>query len=90
MRTHTTLINTYEAYEAENCGTEWNSHSFLNPRSLRSAKDIREQLGDKMLRLGLDLQSGGAHPVKRSQCLVAGYLSRGSKNAKALLHSLAG
>jgi pre-mRNA-splicing factor ATP-dependent RNA helicase DHX15/PRP43 len=71
---HMTLIITYEAYEAENCNAEWCSHNFLNPRSLRSAKEIRQQLEDKMLRLGLDLQSGGVdRSDKVRQCLVAGY-----------------
>lgn len=71
---HLTLINAYDAYEAEGCNVEWCNQNFLNPRSLKSAKEIRQQLEDKMLKLGLELIPGEALRSERvRQCLVAGY-----------------
>jgi len=50
---HLTLITVFDCYqEAENKG-EWCAANFLNPRSLRAAGLVRDQLREKMEKLGI-------------------------------------
>lgn len=54
---HLTLLNVYHAYKANNEDTNWCWDNFINHRTLKSADNVRSQLGRIMKRLNLPLLS---------------------------------
>lgn len=74
---HTTLLNVYHAYKTNNGDQNWCYDNFLQSRALKSADDVRNQLGRIMDRYGLrklsnDWNSREYYPNIR-KALVAGY-----------------
>jgi pre-mRNA-splicing factor ATP-dependent RNA helicase DHX15/PRP43 len=74
---HTTLLNVYHAYKTNNGDQNWCYDNFLQSRALKSADDVRNQLGRIMDRYGLrklsnDWNSREYYPSIR-KALVAGY-----------------
>ena len=71
---HLTLIKVFEAYKKEGSRNDWCSHNFINPRSMRAAAEIREQLLVKFQRLGLQVISEEAKRSERiRKCIVSGF-----------------
>jgi pre-mRNA-splicing factor ATP-dependent RNA helicase DHX15/PRP43 len=71
---HLTLIRVFEAYVKEGMRHEWCSSNFVNPRSMRAAAEIREQLLTKFLRLGLELVSEENKKSERvRKCVTSGF-----------------
>lgn len=74
---HTTLLNVYHAYKLNNGDQSWCYDNFLQSRALKSADDVRTQLGRIMDRYGLrklstDFNSREYYPNIR-RALLAGY-----------------
>ena len=75
---HTTLLNVYHAYKRDGEGDQsWCSRNFLNPRSLKSADDVRSQLQRIMERSSLKLSSPkfgtSAYYTSIKQAMISGY-----------------
>lgn len=54
---HLTMLNAYHAYKQKDNNADWCFKNFLNSRSLKSSDDIREQLKQIMVKLGLKMNS---------------------------------
>ena len=74
---HLTLLNAYNAFKQKGDSQDWCYQNFLNYRSLKAADDIREQLKQIMIKIGLSMAS--AEPgtdnyyVNIKKCLLSGY-----------------
>lgn len=52
-----TLLNAYHAFKQKGESQDWCFQNFLNYRSLKAADDIREQLKQIVIKVGLSLNS---------------------------------
>lgn len=70
---HLTLVAVYDAFlEAENKG-EWCAVNFINPRSMRAAGLVREQLEQKMLTQGIEFVDDPRHVSEHlRKCVLYG------------------
>jgi len=77
---HLTLLNAYHAFKQKKENQEWCYQNFLNYRSLKSADDIREQLKQIMVKLGLKLVSTDFNSAQYyeniKKCIIAGYFTQ--------------
>jgi len=70
-------LNAYNAFKQKGDSQDWCYQNFLNYRSLKAADDIREQLKQIMIKIGLSMAS--AEPgtdnyyVNIKKCLLSGY-----------------
>ena len=58
---HLTLLTVFNCYQEADNKAEWCSANFINPRSLRAAGLVREQLQQKMMQLGLEFVDDPRH-----------------------------
>ena len=80
---HMTLLTTYQAYlemkksmEGEGEVTRWCRENFLNPRSLKSAESVRQQLERINIRLGVPIENSANlkdKSVSVRKALLSGY-----------------
>lgn len=75
---HLTLLNLYHAYKKDGINDQaWCHRNYVNPRSLKSADDVRSQLQRIMERLGLKLCSPKfgtpSYYISIRKALVSGY-----------------
>jgi pre-mRNA-splicing factor ATP-dependent RNA helicase DHX15/PRP43 len=74
---HMTLLNAYHAYKQNGEDSDWCYQNFLNQRSLKSADNVRSQLGRICSRLGVQLVStdfnSKEYYVNIRKALVSGY-----------------
>lgn len=74
---HMTLLNAYHAYKQNGEDSDWCYQNFLNQRSLKSADNVRSQLGRICSRLGVQLVSTDFNSkdyyVNIRKALVSGY-----------------
>ena len=74
---HLTLLNAYHAYKQNGEDSDWCYQNFLNQRSLKSADNVRSQLGRICTRLGVQLVStdfnSKEYYVNIRKALVSGY-----------------
>jgi len=74
---HLTLLNAYHAYKQNGEDSDWCYQNFLNQRSLKSADNVRSQLGRICSRLGVQLVStdfkNKDYYVNIRKALVSGY-----------------
>jgi len=77
---HLTLLNVYHAFKQKNEDQNWCKENFLNYRSLKSAGDIRNQLQQLMVKLGMKLVSpdfnSSQYATSIKKCLIAGYFTQ--------------
>lgn len=74
---HLTLLNVYHAYKQSGEDSDWCYQNFLNHRSLKSAENVRSQLGRICNRLGIELISTDFNSkdyyMNIRKALVSGY-----------------
>lgn len=88
---HLTLLNVYECFEdterqgGQNKTSKWCRSSYLNYRSLQSAKSVRAQLGRIMERKGLRIVSSPPshkkHEERIKKSLARGFFMQAAKRA---------
>jgi pre-mRNA-splicing factor ATP-dependent RNA helicase DHX15/PRP43 len=76
---HLTLLNVYHAFKQKGENQEWCRTNFLNFRSIKAADDIREQLKQIMVKLGLKLCSteitSQSYSSNIRKCLIEGFFT---------------
>lgn len=76
---HLTLLNVYYAYKENQDSQDWCKYNFLNYRTIKSADDIREQLKQIMIKLGLKLLStdfnSNNYSINIRKALIEGYFT---------------
>lgn len=60
---HLMLLNVYTHWADSDFSTQWCYENFLQHRSLRRARDVRDQLAGLMARVEIDLVSGAGDTV---------------------------
>eukprot|EP01016_Furgasonia_blochmanni_P007148 TRINITY_DN1285_c0_g1_i10.p1 TRINITY_DN1285_c0_g1~~TRINITY_DN1285_c0_g1_i10.p1 ORF type:complete len:735 (+),score=143.02 TRINITY_DN1285_c0_g1_i10:65-2269(+) len=74
---HMTLLNAYHAFKQKGMSQEWCYNNFINYRSMKAADDIRDQLKQLMIKMGLrlcstDFQSPD-YTTNIKKCIISGY-----------------
>jgi len=71
---HLTLVNVYEQFEAHGRDPVWCQHNFLQYRSLRRARDVRNQLESILRASGYNTrESAAGDPDLVRECVCAAY-----------------
>lgn len=71
---HLTLVNVYEQFEAHGRDPVWCQHNFLQYRSLRRARDVRNQLESILRASGYNTRDSAAgDPDLVRECVCAAY-----------------
>jgi pre-mRNA-splicing factor ATP-dependent RNA helicase DHX15/PRP43 len=80
---HLTLINLFQSYIREGQRSEWCSQNFINPRSMKAASEIRDQLLIKYNKLGLTLllqEKGRSENIRK--CITSGFFMQVANKEK--------
>ncbi|XP_026469913.1 pre-mRNA-splicing factor ATP-dependent RNA helicase DHX16-like [Ctenocephalides felis] len=89
---HLSLLNVYNQWAESDFSTQWCYENFLQYRSLKRARDVREQLVGLMERVEIEMVSGLTETVNIRKAITAGYfyhvarLSKGG-NYKTAKHN---
>jgi pre-mRNA-splicing factor ATP-dependent RNA helicase DHX38/PRP16 len=76
---HLTLLNVYNQWELKRYNELWCKQNFINSRSLKKARDIKEQLEEIMKQSGLKVESTGYEWDVIRQCITSGYFHHAAK-----------
>ncbi|XP_010895327.2 ATP-dependent RNA helicase DHX33 [Esox lucius] len=69
---HLTLLNIYRAFKKVNANKEWCRENFVNSRNMSMVGEVRAQLREICLKLGVKLESCGADTGRVRRCLAHG------------------
>lgn len=89
---HLTLLNVYNQWQQCDFSTHWCYENFIQHRSMKRARDVRDQLVGLMQRVEMDLVSGITETINIRKAITAGYfyhvarLSKGG-NYKTAKHN---
>ncbi|ELR04261.1 hypothetical protein GMDG_06661 [Pseudogymnoascus destructans 20631-21] len=70
---HLTLLNVYNAWKQANYATPWCFENFIQARSMKRAKDVRDQLANIMTRYRHAIASCGRDTARVRRALCAGF-----------------
>lgn len=70
---HLMLLNIYTQWADSDFSTQWCYENFLQHRSLKRARDVRDQLAGLMARVEIDLVSGAGDSAAIRKAITAGY-----------------
>lgn len=76
---HLTFLNIYTQWKSNGCSDAWCTRHFLHPKSLRRAKEIREQLLDIMKTRKMEMISCGTNWDVIRECICSGYYHQAAK-----------
>lgn len=76
---HLTYLQVYSAWKANGYSDGWSIKHFLHPKSLRRAKEIREQLLDIVRMQKMELTSCGMDWDIIRKCICSGYYHQAAK-----------
>lgn len=89
---HLSLLNVYNQWKDSDYSTQWCYENFIQYRSMKRARDVREQLVGLMQRVEIEMVSNVTETVDIRKAITAGYfyhISRLSKggNYKTVKHN---
>ncbi|XP_043285396.1 probable pre-mRNA-splicing factor ATP-dependent RNA helicase mog-4 [Venturia canescens] len=70
---HLTLLNVYNQWQLCDFSTHWCYENFIQYRSMKRARDVREQLVGLMQRVEMELISGITETINIRKAITAGY-----------------
>ncbi|CCF39391.1 helicase associated domain-containing protein [Colletotrichum higginsianum] len=76
---HLTYLQVYSAWKSNGCSDGWCIKHFLHPKSLRRAKEIRDQLLDIMKMQKMEMLSCGMDWDIIRKCICSGYYHQAAK-----------
>ncbi|CZS94766.1 hypothetical protein WAI453_013434 [Rhynchosporium graminicola] len=76
---HLTYLHVYSQWKSNGYSDAWCTRHFLHPKSLRRAKEIREQLGDIMKMQRMNMISCGTDWDVIRKCICSGYYHQAAK-----------
>lgn len=76
---HLTYLHVYTQWKTNGFSDGWCTRHFLHPKSLRRAKEIREQLGDIMKLQKMNMVSCGTDWDVIRKCICSGYYHQAAK-----------
>ena len=77
-----TLLNIYNQWAETDYSTQWCYENFIQYRSMKRARDIRDQLEGLLERVEIDLESNPLETVNIRKAVTAGYFYHTSKLSK--------
>ncbi|RNA26374.1 pre-mRNA-splicing factor ATP-dependent RNA helicase DHX16 [Brachionus plicatilis] len=79
---HITLLNIYKQWEDTSFSTQWCFENFIQHRSMKRARDVRDQLASLMERVEIDLVSCVDDSVAIRKAITAGFFYHSAKLSK--------
>ncbi|CAL3964259.1 unnamed protein product [Diplocarpon coronariae] len=76
---HLTFLHVYSQWKSNGYSDAWCTRHFLHPKSLRRAKEIRDQLGDIMKMQKMSMISCGTDWDVIRKCICSGYYHQAAK-----------
>eukprot|EP00730_Choanoeca_flexa_P019311 TRINITY_DN9428_c0_g1_i1.p1 TRINITY_DN9428_c0_g1~~TRINITY_DN9428_c0_g1_i1.p1 ORF type:complete len:1047 (+),score=367.15 TRINITY_DN9428_c0_g1_i1:142-3282(+) len=70
---HLTLLNVWREYEETNFSTQWCFENYIQHRSMRRARDVRDQLAGLMERIEIEPSSNPADSIAIRKAITSGY-----------------
>ncbi|XP_067124027.1 pre-mRNA-splicing factor ATP-dependent RNA helicase DHX16 [Centruroides vittatus] len=80
---HLTLLNVYNQWVETDYSTQWCFENFIQHRSMKRARDIREQLQGLMERVEIDLVSNLTDTVAIRKSITSGYFYNTARLSKS-------
>lgn len=80
---HLSLLQVYNQWVDTDYSTQWCYENFIQYRSMKRARDVREQLVGLMQRVEIDLVSCMPETVNIRKAVTAGYFYHGAKLSKS-------
>ena len=79
---HITLLAVYNQWAETDYSTQWCYENFIQYRSMKRARDIRDQLEGLLERVEIDVESNPLETVNIRKAITAGYFYHTSKLSK--------
>ena len=79
---HLTLLNVYDCWVETGYSTQWCFENFIQYRSMRRARDVRDQLEGLMERVEIELTSNPSDTVNVRKAITSGYFYHTAKFSK--------
>ena len=76
---HLTLLNVYNAWKTSKYSTPWCFENFIQPRNMKRAQDVRNQLVEIVKRHRHEILSCGRDTVKVRQALCSGFFRNSAR-----------
>ncbi|XP_023018390.1 pre-mRNA-splicing factor ATP-dependent RNA helicase DHX16-like [Leptinotarsa decemlineata] len=80
---HLSLLNVYNQWRDSDYSTQWCYENFIQYRSMKRARDVREQLVGLMQRVEIEMVSNITETVNIRKAITAGYFYHIAKLSKA-------
>ncbi|CAG9798071.1 unnamed protein product [Chironomus riparius] len=79
---HLSLLNVYNQWAESDYSTQWCYENFIQYRSMKRARDVREQLVNLMQRVEIDIVSGVTESINIRKAITSGYFYHIAKFSK--------
>lgn len=79
---HLTLLNVYNQWAETSFSMQWCFENFIQHRSMRRARDVRDQLQGLMERVEIELQSNPLNTVSIRKAITSGYFYNTARLSK--------
>jgi pre-mRNA-splicing factor ATP-dependent RNA helicase DHX16 len=79
---HLTLLNVYKQWEDSGFSTQWCYENFIQHRSMKRARDVRDQLQNLMERVEIELVSSNGDTVAIRKTITAGFFYHSARLSK--------
>ena len=76
---HLTLLNVYNQWKSHNYSEGWCNQNFIQPKSMKKAKEVMQQLIDIMKQLDIPFSSCGIHTDIVRKCICSAYFHQAAK-----------
>lgn len=80
---HLSLLQVYNQWQESDYSTQWCYENFIQYRSMKRARDVREQLVNLMTRVEIEMVSGIAETMNIRKAITAGYFYHIAKLSKS-------
>ena len=79
---HITLLNVYNQWAETDYSSQWCYENYIQHRSMKRARDIRDQLEALLERVEIELTSNPLDTAAIRKCITAGYFSHTARLSK--------
>lgn len=79
---HIALLKVYSSWKETNFSTQWCFENYIQVRSMKRARDIRDQLEGLLERVEIELKSNPGDLDAIKKCITAGYFPHSAKMQK--------
>jgi len=80
---HLTLLNVYNRWKETDYSTQWCYENFIQHRSMKRARDVRDQLEGLMERVEIEVKSNLSDTAAIRKAITAGFFYHGARLSKS-------